>query len=187
MKLSDNVVVSNIDGENQFLIELITPVDMRITLEYSHVSFSSKKKRRSKKDPNELLMERHGKLYIAPILINDSDKKIYFRLKDSANKIIVLDSMQEFEFIPEEVSEDFGTFSEEEINLAMETACETDNVVAVPETMALMPMNDRDLIHPRRGLRFSYKLNKKIRLIIYKLFRRLPNFITGNYRRRINL
>lgn len=187
MKLSANVVVSNIDGENQFLIELITPVNTSITLEYSHVSFSSKKKRRSKKGTTVLLMERHGKLYIAPILINNSDKKIYFRLMDSANKIIVLDSMQEFEFIPKEVSDDFDTFSEEEINLAMETACETDNVVAVPETMALMPMNDRDLVHPRHGLRFSYKLNKRIRLIIYKLFRRLPNFITGNYRRRINL
>ncbi len=187
MKLSENVVVSNIDGDNQFLIELITPVNMSITLEYSHVSFSSKKKKRSKKDSTELLMERHGKLYIAPILIDNGEEKIYFRLMDNANKIIVLDSKQEFEFVPSEVSEDFDTFSEEEINLAMETACELDNTVPVPETMALMPMSDKDLIHPRHGLRFSYKLNKKIRLIIYKLFRRLPNFITGNYRRRINL
>ena len=187
MKLSDNVVVSNIDGDNQFLIELITPVNMSITLEYSHVSFSSKKKRRSKKGTTVLLMERHGKLYIAPIVIDKKNKKIYFRLMDSANKIIVLDSKQEFEFDPEEVLENFDTFSEEDITLAMETACETDNVVAVPETMALIPMSGRDLIHPRHGLRFSYKLNKRIRLIIYKLFKRLPNFITGNYRRRINL
>lgn len=39
----------------------------------------------------------------------------------------------------------------------------------------------------KRGLRKSYIWSKKIRIALYKLFRSLPRFITGNYRRRINL
>lgn len=39
----------------------------------------------------------------------------------------------------------------------------------------------------KNGLRKSYLWNKKIRILLYKLFRNLPRFITGNYRRRINL
>ena len=57
----------------------------------------------------------------------------------------------------------------------------------MPASLALVPMKDRGLEFPRKGLRFSYKLNKRIRLMLYKLFRNLPNFITGNYRRRLNL
>lgn len=47
--------------------------------------------------------------------------------------------------------------------------------------MALVPIKERRLA--RKGLRFSYKLNKRIKLLLIKL----PSFITGNYRRRINL
>lgn len=36
-------------------------------------------------------------------------------------------------------------------------------------------------------LRKSYLLSKKIRVFLYKLLRILPRFVTGNYRRRINL
>lgn len=40
---------------------------------------------------------------------------------------------------------------------------------------------------PKKGLRKTYIWSKKVRILIYKLFRTLPRFITGNYRRRINL
>lgn len=53
------------------------------------------------------------------------------------------------------------------------------------QTMALVPIKEHSLA--RKGLRFSYKLNKRIKLLLIKLFRKLPSFITGNYRRRINL
>lgn len=51
--------------------------------------------------------------------------------------------------------------------------------------MALVTIKDCRLA--KKGLRFSYKLNKRIKLLLIKLFRKLPSFITGNYRRRINL
>ena len=39
----------------------------------------------------------------------------------------------------------------------------------------------------RHGLSFSYKMNKKIKIALIKLYRVLPNFLKGDYRRRINL
>lgn len=57
----------------------------------------------------------------------------------------------------------------------------------IENTMALVPIKERDLVYARKGLRFSYKLNKRIKLLLIKLFRSLPSFLTGNYRRRINL
>ena len=39
----------------------------------------------------------------------------------------------------------------------------------------------------RTGLRKSYIWKKKIKLVLYKFMISLPRFITGNYRRRINL
>ena len=88
-----------------------------------------------------------------------------------------------------------NNFTEEELMLARTnntstaTQVETEQTsdYSVPATLALIPMKDRGLEFPRKGLRFSYKLNKRIRLMLYKLFRNLPNFITGNYRRRLNL
>lgn len=59
-----------------------------------------------------------------------------------------------------------------------------EEVEEVPN-MALVPIRESSLA--RKGLRFSYKLNKRIKLLLIKLFRKLPSFITGNYRRRINL
>lgn len=53
------------------------------------------------------------------------------------------------------------------------------------QEMALVPISEKKLA--RKGLRFSYRLNKRIRLLLIKLYRKLPSFITGNYRRRINL
>lgn len=57
----------------------------------------------------------------------------------------------------------------------------------IENTMALVPIKERGLVYARKGLRFSYKLNKRIKLLLIKLFRSLPSFLTGNYRRRINL
>lgn len=42
-------------------------------------------------------------------------------------------------------------------------------------------------LQEQHGLRKSYIWSKKIRLFLYKIFRSLPRFITGNYRRRLNL
>lgn len=67
----------------------------------------------------------------------------------------------------------------------------TPTVTETPEIVEEDKIFDEELslvpVDSRKGLSFSYKLNKRIRLLFIKLFRRLPSFITGNYRRRINL
>jgi len=64
---------------------------------------------------------------------------------------------------------------------------ENINMFNTNDSLSLVPIKQNSLIHARKGIRLSYRINKRIRLILYKLFRKLPSFITGNYRRRINL
>lgn len=72
------------------------------------------------------------------------------------------------------------------INQVSNEVLHIDNFDETPsQAMALVPLKEHSLA--RKGLRFSYKLNKRIKLLLIKLFRKLPSFITGNYRRRINL
>lgn len=196
MRLSENVLVSKL-GENQFLVKLISTLDRDISLEYSFAPFNSKRK--AKKKTPELLMERKGQVYSANIIANNGISNIYFRLLDDKNKIIILDNTQEFHIETCSIEDDIDDFTEEELLLASTSVSINVQSVStpvesvpeihytVPSTLALVPMKERGLIFPRRGLRFSYRLNKRIRLMLYKLFRKLPSFITGNYRRRLNL
>lgn len=192
MKLSENVIVSKLE-ENQYLVKVLSSLDKEISLEYSFAPFSNKKK--SKKKNTVLLLERKGCIYSANIIANSGIQDIYFRLLDDKNKIIILDNKQEFHIETCDIDDQEEDFDEEDIALAtsfipsinFDEPTTLEQAVSVPVTMALVPMKDRGLEFPRRGLRFSYKLNKRIRLILYKLFRKLPNFITGNYRRRLNL
>ena len=55
-----------------------------------------------------------------------------------------------------------------------------------PNTELLVVKSELPFLKPT-GLRKTYLLNKKIKLFFYKVFRKLPRFITGNYRRRLNL
>lgn len=59
--------------------------------------------------------------------------------------------------------------------------------IDIPNSLAMIPIKECNLIYAKKGIRWSYRINKRIKLILYKLFRKLPSFITGNYRRRINL
>lgn len=195
MKLSNNVIVSKLE-ENQYLVKIISTLDRDISLEYSFAPFNNKKKARKK--ATVLLMERKGLVYSANIIANNGVQSIYFRLLDDSNKIIILDNKQEFNIETNGIEIFEDDFTDDEIldaSIQIPTF-NTDSAVvttqanvnyAVPPTMALVPMKDRGLEFPRHGLRFSYKLNKRIRLALYKLFRKLPSFITGNYRRRLNL
>ena len=192
MRLSENVIVSKLE-ENQYLVKIISTLNRDISLEYSFAPLTNKKK--YKKHNPVLLMERKGKVYSANIIANTGIPTIYFRLLDNKNKIIILDNKQQFNIETCDVDTLEDDFTEEELMLAKTNNTSTANQVeteqlsdySVPTTLALVPMKDRGLEFPRKGLRFSYKLNKRIRLMLYKLFRNLPNFITGNYRRRLNL
>ena len=56
------------------------------------------------------------------------------------------------------------------------------------EEKSLIIQSDKSIKkNTKKGLRFGYKLNKKIKITLIKLYRLMPNFIKGDYRRRINL
>ena len=56
------------------------------------------------------------------------------------------------------------------------------------EEKSLIIQSDKSIKkNNKKGLRFGYKLNKKIKITLIKLYRLMPNFIKGDYRRRINL
>lgn len=103
-----------------------------------------------------------------------------------------------FRFVDENgnIDDNFGAFYQKDIGevpseiSSVPEGQTPDNTSYLEEfeessNMALVPIKESSLT--RKGLRFSYKLNKRIKLLLIKLFRKLPSFITGNYRRRINL
>ena len=56
------------------------------------------------------------------------------------------------------------------------------------EEKALIVQSDKKMKKAKRkGLSFEYKMNKKIKIALIKIYRLMPNFIKGDYRRRINL
>ena len=56
------------------------------------------------------------------------------------------------------------------------------------EEKSLIVQSDKSIKKSKRkGLSFGYKMNKKIKIALIKIYRLMPNFIKGDYRRRINL
>ena len=101
------------------------------------------------------------------------------------NKFFTIIHLDNFEKIYIRFKNNENIIDDNNGNLYISTIAPVQNETS--SDVSLIPVNQNALIYPRKGLRFSYKLNKRIRLAIYKLIRKLPNFITGNYRRRINL
>ena len=64
---------------------------------------------------------------------------------------------------------------------------ESKKAVEIPQETTALVVTKSKKPSNKRHLSFSYKLNKRIKLALIKLFRSMPSFITGNYRRRINL
>lgn len=60
-------------------------------------------------------------------------------------------------------------------------------VIQIKEKDTSLVVTDIGELSLRPRLRRTYIWSKKIKLAIYKLMNSLPRFITGNYRRRINL
>ena len=82
------------------------------------------------------------------------------------------------------LSNEYSTIDEQNISESISLNTESND----SENTPLIISNDKKLkSRKRHGLSFSYKMNKKIKITLIKLYRMLPNFLKGDYRRRINL
>lgn len=124
---------------------------------------------------NKLEMNKIENTYSVSIPIEKA-RTIYFRFINDNNQISTSEDKQGFQMIVKESSSKNITTKEAEVI--------SDQIT---NSLAMIPLKERNLNYAKKGLRFSYKLNNRIKLLLYKLLTRLPNFITGNYRRRINL
>ena len=135
---------------------------------------------------NKLEMTKAENAFSALIHV-EKEGIIYFRFINENNQISSSEDGVGFQIpIKFFTSENNEENNEENINTT--TINENEAILnPVPNALSMIPLKERNLIYARKGLRFSYKLNKRIKLLLIKLFTKLPNFITGNYRRRINL
>ena len=62
-----------------------------------------------------------------------------------------------------------------------------DNQQIITNNALIVSSDKKIKCTKRHGLSFGYKMNKKIKISLIKLYRMLPNFLKGDYRRRINL
>lgn len=143
---------------------------------------------------NRVEMIRIESSFYASIHLTDKGS-YYFRLIDNNNNLIISDSKQTFEVLVQsstnnsENNQNNNSELEENNTTNTETNqnINSNNKESIQNSLSLIPIKEQPLIYAKKGIRLSYRINKRIRLILYKLFRKLPSFITGNYRRRINL
>jgi hypothetical protein len=135
--------------------------------------------------------------YSFALIYLEQSGSLHFRFISNDNQIDN-NSGQNFIKNIDELSEDYYSTESEifndynkvnytnELNIVeLENVQEIEKNYETSDDLALVPIKEKSLA--RKGLRFSYKLNKRIKVLLIKLFRSLPSFITGNYRRRINL
>ena len=97
---------------------------------------------------------------------------------ESSEKVFTNDNAHVFEN-----ESDINTEKTETIEIIDEQIIDTEL-----DEKSLIVQTDKSLRkHNRKRLRFGYKLNKKIKIALMKAYRLMPNFIKGDYRRRINL
>ena len=106
------------------------------------------------------------------------------KLPNYSHVIIPLDNISTkkiyFQFITEDGKIDNNNNNYFTKELKLEDSTQNYN-----SELSLVPLTQQKL--STKKLRFSYKLNKRIKILLIKLYRQLPSFLTGNYRRRINL
>lgn len=210
MKISENITISQTDKEKILNLNYISTLTNNLSLEYSNLPFNSGDN--SNENIKKIEMTKTEDYFTAEISFENTPE-IYFRILNENNEIVTIDTKQDFivsyDNIKEAsenittggVSENSETInnsstyvvSEEVNNEGTSTEIDNGNTypqldnINVPTSLAMVPIKEQNLMYAKHGLRFTYRLNKKIRLILYKLFQKLPSFITGNYRRRINL
>lgn len=116
---------------------------------------------------------------------SDSIKKLKMtKLPNYSHVIVPLDNISTkkiyFQFITEDGKIDNNNNNYFTKELKLEAPMLNYN-----SELSLVPLTQQKL--STKKLRFSYKLNKRIKILLIKLYRQLPSFLTGNYRRRINL
>ena len=128
--------------------------------------------------------------YIGGLIYNSENIYFYYKQQDNEFVKLEMNKIENNEYIIElndiegEISYYFENEKGEldnnfEMNYYYEPECKTETNIVVVEEKAI----DKK----RKKLRKTYIWSKKIKLAVYKLIISLPRFITGNYRRRINL
>ena len=203
MKITEDIIILPNDLENNASAELYylgsLPTLKQLFVEYTYLPSTNTT---APINTNKLEMKKIGNSFSVTIPLENTSE-FYFRLLDENNAVITSEGKQEFSIFVNNSFEDNISSANKMENIwnndQTNTSTYTQATVATPvqnkvseekkvsDSLAMVPIKEKNLIYARNGLRLSYRLNKKIRLILYKLFRKLPNFITGNYRRRINL
>lgn len=128
--------------------------------------------------------------YIGGLIYNSENINFYYKQQDSEFVKLEMNKIENNEYIIElndiegEISYYFENEKGEldnnfEMNYYYESECKPEaNIVVIEE---------KSIDKKRKKLRKTYIWSKKIKLAVYKLIISLPRFITGNYRRRINL
>lgn len=106
------------------------------------------------------------------------------KLSDFYHVLIPLDNISSGKIYFQFITED-GKLDNNNNNYFYKDINEIESPLNCNTELSLIPLKSKKL--QCNKLRFSYKLNKRIKILLIKLYRKLPNFITGNYRRRINL
>ncbi len=128
--------------------------------------------------------------YIGGLIYNSENIYFYYKQQDKEFVKLEMNKIENNEYIIElndiegEISYYFENEKGEldnnfEMNYYYEPERKTEANIVVVEEKAI----DKK----RKKLRKTYIWSKKIKLAVYKLIISLPRFITGNYRRRINL
>lgn len=128
--------------------------------------------------------------YIGGLIYNSENIYFYYKQQDNDFVKLEMNKIENNEYIIElndiegEISYYFENEKGEldnnfEMNYYYESECKPEaNIVVIEE---------KSIDKKRKKLRKTYIWSKKIKLAVYKLIISLPRFITGNYRRRINL
>jgi hypothetical protein len=109
----------------------------------------------------ELNVEKNSSFYFS-LIDNGNDEKYHIYLGNSSEECVLIDN----------------SVSEKNENIFNNQA---DNLPILINT------SETKLVKRKKRLPFTYKLNKRIKIFLIKIYRLMPKFITGNYRRRINL
>lgn len=115
----------------------------------------------------KLNVDKNSDFYFS-IIDNKSEEKYHIYLGNSSEECIIVDNLLD-KTIEQQISSEQSF--EEKANC-----------------LPVIVDNEKTYISKKKKrLSFTYKLNKRIKIFLIKLYRLMPNFITGNYRRRINL
>lgn len=128
--------------------------------------------------------------YIGGLIYNSENIYFYYKQQDNEFVKLEMNKIENNEYIIElnDIEGEISYYFENEKgeldnNFEMNYYYESESK---PEANIVV-IEEKSIDKKRKKLRKTYIWSKKIKLAVYKLIISLPRFITGNYRRRINL